>query len=284
MDSIIIVALLVAAVYIFLYVRQMAPKKETFENEVGLGKSRPVYVEGAGSGDEYEKPYMRETNADGMFEEDFVYQNEGGPNPSKDAINAAKRRFPFDWANLPPSSSLFQAQQSLFVKDPVSTASPFVKETFEAIEAEKILPKDVDAEEQAEADMLVGYKSKTAKDMKTVDEHSVDELIQNIYGKKGLIAKVAKKANNVYEVYETMEKNPKIVYEDEVQASVQSNELNPMMYPDELIVRPMAVSDLDAGMKPWGNGMVTTSGRQALSDYNPNFDKLMGPRVAMQGW
>ena len=284
MDSIIIVALLVITVYIFLYVRQMVPKKETFENEVGLGRGRPVYVEGAGSGDAYEKPYMRETNADGMFEEDFVYQNEGGPNPSKDAINAAKRRFPFDWANLPPSSSLFQAQQSLFVKDPVSTASPFIKETFEAIEAEKVLPQNVTAEEQAEADMLISYKSKTAKDMKVVDEQSVDELIQNIYGKKGLVAKVAKKANNVYEVYETMEKNPKIVYEDEVQASVQSNELNPIMDPDELIVRSMAVSDLDAGMKPWGNGMVTTSGRQALSDYNPNFDEVMGPRVAMQSW
>ena len=95
---------------------------------------------------------------------------------------------------------------------------------------------------------------------------------------------MAKKANNVYEFYETMEKNPKIVYEDEVQASIQSNDLNPMMYPDGLVVRPMAVSDLDEGMKPWGNGMVTSSGRQALSDYNPNFDEVMGPRVAMQSW
>jgi hypothetical protein len=284
MDSIIIVALLVIVVYIFLYVSQTMPRKEAFESEIGTGSSYPVHIDGAGSGDAYEKPYMRETNADGMFEEDFVYQNEGGPNPSKDAINAAKRRFPFDWANLPPSSSLFQAQQSLFVKDPVSTASPFVKETFEAIEAEKILPQDIDAADQIEADALIGYRSKTAKDMKTVDERSVDELIQNIYGKKGLIAKVAKKANNVYEVYETMEKNPKIVYEDEVQASIQSNDLNPSMEPQDLVVRPMAVSDLDAGMKPWGNGMVTTSGRQPLSDYNPNFDKLMGPPVAMQSW
>ena len=51
-----------------------------------------------------------------------------------------------------------------------------------------------------------------------------------------------------------------------------------------LASKPANLNVLLSGMKPWGNGMVTSSGRQPLSDYNPNFDKLMGPRIAMQSW
>lgn len=65
----------------------------------------------------------------------------------------ARRRFPFDWSQLPPSSSLFQAQQALFVKEPAGNAAPFTQETFEDIESKKVLPSDGSAE-QAEIDAL----------------------------------------------------------------------------------------------------------------------------------
>jgi hypothetical protein len=120
--------------------------------------------------------------------------------------------------------------------------------------------------------------------MKTVDEASVDALIHDIYGQKGFIAKVAKKANNVYEVYELQEKNPKIVYEDEVQGSMQSNALNPMIQPSEMLVVPNSVSDVNVGIAPRVSGESMGSKRQNYGDYNPNLEMMFGPKMQMQQW
>jgi hypothetical protein len=227
------------------------------------------------------------TNEDkyGDFEQDFVFQNEGGYDPTKEAINMARRRFPFDWSQLPPSSSLFQAQQALFVKDDsTSMAAPYTQETFEDIESRKVLPPD-GSQDEAEQDALKAYQPVATSDMKSVDEGSVNDLIKIIYGDKGLVASVAKKANNVYEVYETQEINPKITYEDDVQqSSIQSNALNPLVDPSEMLVVPNAVSQLDVGLAPYGRGESTSLKRQTYSDYNPNLEGIFGPKMQWQQW
>lgn len=219
------------------------------------------------------KPYVTNEDKYGDFEQDFIFQNEGGYDPTKEAINMARRRFPFDWSQLPPSSSLYQAQQALFVKDDTtSMAAPYTQETFEDIESRKVLPP-----EEAEQDALKAYQPVATADMKSVDEGSVNDLIKKIYGDKGLVASVAKKANNVYEVYETKEINPKIVYEDEVQ---QNNALNPLVEPSEMLVVPQ----LDVGLAPYGRGESTGIRRQTYSDYNPNLEGIFGPKMQWQQW
>jgi hypothetical protein len=232
------------------------------------------------------KPYVTNEDKYGDFEQDVVFQNEGGYDPTREAINMARRRFPFDWSQLPPSSSLFQAQQALFVKDDsTSMAAPYTQETFTDIESRNVLPPDGSAD-QAEIDALKQYRPVPTSDMKSVDQESVDKLIQTIYGDKGLIAKVAKKANNVYEVYETQEKNPKIIWEDEVQtqSSIQSNALNPMVDPSEMLVVPNAVTELEAGLTPTGRGESMGLRRQDYSDYNPNLEGIFGPKMQWQQW
>lgn len=232
------------------------------------------------------KPYVTNEDKYGDFEQDVVFQNEGGYDPTREAINMARRRFPFDWSQLPPSSSLFQAQQALFVKDDsTSMAAPYTEETFVDIESKNVLPPD-GILDQAEIDALKQYQPVATSDMKSVDQESVEKLIQKIYGDKGLIAKVAKKANNVYEVYETKEKNPKIVWEDEVQtqSSIQDNALNPMIEPSEMLVVPNAVSELEAGLTPTGRGDSVGLRRQEYSDYNPNLEGIFGPKMQWQQW
>jgi len=270
MDNIVLLAILVAFSYVILYLRGRYYLRDGFKTG-----SYSVLDTSLDS----QKPYMTDQDKYGDFEQDFVYQNEGGPDPTREAMNMARRRFPFDWANLPPSSSNFQAQQSLFVKDPTTTASPYTAETFENIEAKKVLPPD-----EYEEDALKAYKPKATKDMKVVDAESVDKLIKDIYGQKGLVANVAKKANNVYEVYEVMEKNPKIVYEDEVQASMQTNALNPNLDASEMLVVPHSVTDINVGLAPYGAGESMGLKRQTYSDYNPNLEGIFGPKMQMQQW
>jgi len=270
MNSIVLLAILVAFSYVILYLRGRYYLRESFKSG-----SYTVLDTSLDS----QKPYMTNEDKYGDFEQDFIYQNEGGPDPTREAIQAARRRFPFDWANLPPSSSNFQAQQSLFVKDTTTTASPYTKETFENIEAKKVLPPD-----EYQEDALKAYKPKSTSDMKVVDGESVDKLIKDIYGQKGLVAKVAKKANNVYEIYEVMEKNPKIVYEDDVQASMQTNALNPNLDASEMLVVPHSVTDINVGLAPYGAGESMGLKRQIYNDYNPNLEGIFGPKMQMQQW
>jgi ABC-type sulfate transport system substrate-binding protein len=275
MDTVVLLALMVALAYIIFYLRGRYYMREAFQD--GGRNCRTVLDT---TSQQY-KPYMTNQDKYGDFEADFIYQNEGGYDPTKEAINTARRRFPFDWSQLPPSSSLFQAQQALFVKDNTATAAPYALETFTDIESKKVLPPD-GTEDQAETDALKAYKPVATADMKSVDEKSVKELIEKIYGDKGLVAKVAKDANNVFEVYEVQEKNPKIVYEDEVQttSSMQSNALNPMVDPTEMLVTPNAVSDV----VPYASGENTRSGRQSYSNYNPNLEGIFGPKMQWQQW
>lgn len=282
MDGVTIVALVIGFAYIILYIRGRYYLREGFAATAAPAES------GSGAYTVLDtsfqtKPYMTNEDKYGDFEQDFVYRNEGGFDPTKEAINQARRKFPFDWAQLPPSSSLFQAQQALFVKgDATTTAAPFQKELFENIEASKVLPPD--PSQDKEADALAAYQPVATADLKSVDEGSVNQLITKIYGEKGYVAKVAKKANNVYEVYELQEKNPKIVYEDEVQtqSSMQDNALNPLVEPDKMLVVPNAVSDMSVGLAPYGRGESTGYKRQTYSEYNPNLEGIFGPKMQWQ--
>lgn len=271
MDTLVLVALLVALGYIILYIRNKVYLREGYQEP---NQSYTVLDTSLDS----DKPYVTNQDKYGDFEQDVVYQNEGGPDPTREAINMARRKFPFDWSGLPPSSSLFQAQQALFAKDATNTAAPFIKETFETIEAAKVLPPD-DTQDQAEVDVLKAYQPKATEDMKSVDQGSVEELIQNIYGPKGFIAKVAKKDNNVYEVYELQEKNPKIVWEDELQADTQNNTVKGSMEPNEMLVTPDAVQ-----LQPFGFGATTNLKRQSYDNYNPNLEGVFGPKMQWQQW
>jgi hypothetical protein len=273
MNSIVLLTIVVAFAYIVLYLRGRYYLREGYENDT----SKVVLDTSLDT-----KPYITNEDKYGDFEGDFIYNNEGGPDPTRDAINTAKRRFPFDWAQLPPSSSKFQEQQSMFVKDPTTNASPYSADTFDTIEAKKILPPD-----EYQDDALKAYQAKSTNDLKVVDAQSVNALINDIYGQKGLIAKVAKKANNVYEVYETMEKNPKIIYEDDLvqQSSIQSNALNPLTDASEqTMIVPNAVTDITVGLAPYGAGESVGMRRRAYDDYNPNLETIFGKKMQMQQW
>ena len=272
MDNLWRVAFVVALGYLIFYVYTLY-KKDSISKENFKG-CRTVLDTSNGP----MKPYVTTETSMGDFEQDFIYNNEGGRDSTREAIMMAKRKFPFDWAQLPPDSSLFQTQQAMFVKEPTTTAAPYTISTFVDIESKKILPPDTTAEEK-EFDALATYKPKNKN---AVDKKDVNRLIKKLYGDKGLIASVAKKANNVYEVYEVREKNPKIVYEDELNSSIQSNELNPKVDPSEMIIVPNSVDELNSGLMKYGVGEKTSIGRREYNDYNPNLEGIFGPKMQWQ--
>ena len=275
MDMLLVLASIVAIGYIVFYVSTLYKSEEGYKSCENCETVLDTSINA-------QRPYVTTETSRGDFEQDFIYQNEGGRDNEREAINLAKQKFPFDWSQLPPSSSLFQAQQAMFVKDPTTKAAPFKAETFKNIESIKVLPPDEDSENNKEADTLKQYAPKKFKSMNVTDEKDVNNLIQNIYGEQGFIAKVAKKANNVYEVYELQEKNPKIVYEDEIQASIQDNELNSKVNSSEMLVIPSAVDDVQSGLVRYGAGEKTRLEKRVLNDYNPNLEGIFGPKMQWQ--
>jgi hypothetical protein len=285
MDSAAIFALLVAFAYIILYIRGRLYKGEGFEDKKEKQEGYRNCATVLDTSLEQDKPYMTNQDQYGDFEQDVVYQNEGGRDTTQEAINMAKRRFPFDWSQLPPSSSLFQAQQALFVNEPGAMAAPFKKETFTDIESSKVLPPDGSLQEK-EDDALKAYKAVATSDLKSVDQESVDKLIKRIYGDKGLIAKVAKKANNVFEVYEVQETNPKIIYEDDVATAngMAPNGFDPMVEPSTMLVDASGQTPIESGLAPTGRGQSMGKKRQEYSNYNPNLEGIFGPKMQWQQW
>lgn len=289
MDSAVIFALLVAFAYIILYIRGRLYKGEGFqmkeeETSEGFESGRNCRTV-LNTGLEQDKPYMTNQDKYGDFEQDFVYQNEGGRDTTQEAIQQAKRRFPFDWSQLPPSSSLFQAQQALFVNETSAMAAPFKKETFTDIESSKVLPPNSSLQEKEE-DALKAYKAVATADLKSVDQESVEKLIKRIYGDKGLIAKVAKQANNVFEIYEVQEKHPKIIYEDDVATThgMAMNGFDPMVEPSTMLVDSSGQTPIESGLTPTGRGESMGKKRQTYSEYNPNLEGIFGPKMQWQQW
>ena len=227
------------------------------------------------------KPYVTTEDQAGDFELDVIEQKEGGYNPTRDAVNAARRKLPFEWSQMPPSASRFQEQQAVFVKDNANTAAPYV--SLQDKNSQQVLPPDEAERQAAENSILQAYQPKTTEDLQTVDAKSVSDLMMNLYSKKGLIPQVIQKSNNVFEIISLQEKNPKIIYEDEVQSSIQSNELNPILDPAEMLVSPQAVTDLTATFSKPTDTNEHLSGRQ-FDVSNPNLETIFGKKMSWQQW
>jgi hypothetical protein len=285
---------------------QQKVQKPTNEYTIGEAGEVIVYDDGA-----VQKPYM--TNEDlhgdyedptyvlggaggaselgGSYEQDFIFMQEGGQNPSRDAINAARRRFPYDWSSLPPSSSQFQMQQALFAKEPVNQAAPYTAETFKDMEAADLLPPDAVAEAERQAKLLASYKPISAGDFGAPTTDSVEELVAEIYKPRGLVPSVKQQgATNVYEIYETKEIDPKIVYEDD--ASQQRGVPNPLepLSPDvgKYVTMPSASAqvpaqaDISLGLAPTSEK--TKDARNSYGTYDPSLEAMFGPRMSWQQW
>lgn len=213
-------------------------------------------------------------------ETDFIREQEGGYNPTKDAINAARSQFPFDWANLPPSANEFQRQQMLYVKKAGEQQGQLPKggqynaETFKDIDAADVLPPDNMSAETRVAKLLKSYEPISATEFGVPTEKSVEKLVKEIYKPRGLIPMVKQQGDtNVYEIYETKEIKPKIVYEDDLQE--KPNLLEPL--------QDNTVENFDGrGTAP--RSVKTKAGRQSYATYNPELEIMFGPRMMWQQW
>jgi len=244
MDNLYIILLLILIGYFALY---FGGRKylETFKGQEG----RPEGLEHFQSQPRLEphqqpqiKPEMQypsELNKD-TYELAQVFNNQGSKTASKKQISDAMTRYPLDWSVQGPNSQLFQENQAKYDSKKRVDPEPFINQP-----TDMLLP-DAATLEDEEQKILKTYKPESSKGLLHYSMNDVTHLLKKIYDKKGLIPVIekSKQGENIWEIVEVKEKNPKIVWEDSTRDKMTARG-------EDVIGVPYTASDIAAGMDPF---------------------------------
>jgi hypothetical protein len=283
-ETMMIAALMVAlAIGVIAMIGFSVKKNAGFANLPLLKAGDEIAVEQNATGNDFGRPYTtRPIQSVDDYDHDVVYMNEGDRQWSKAQINQMTEAYPFAWPQLPPSATNFQKKQEEYMASLSSKLLPDLSQ-YKAIEGFQVLPPDTEKQEAEEQKLLKTYVPACSKDLKYDVDDAMD-LIKKIYDQKGLVAKVDVRPDGIYEVYETQEKEPKIVYDDDTTAGPQAPVVGGGASSATFAV-PQVASDLAAGLDPFFNaGAVTRSGRTDYTQWTPGLERMFAPTYPLTNW
>ena len=238
MENLYIILLLILIGYFALY---FGGRKylETFKDLEGRleGKEESEYFENLKPEMQYPSGLNKDT-----YELSQVFNNQGSKTASKKQISDAMTRYPLDWSVQGPNSQIFQENQAKYENESKRVdPEPFINQP-----ADMLLPDAASLEEE-EQKILKTYKPESSKGLLHYSMNDVTHLLKKIYDKKGLIPVIekSKQGENIWEIVEVKEKNPKIVWEDDGIRDKMTQR------GEGVIGVPYTVSDIAAGMDPF---------------------------------
>ncbi len=183
------------------------------------------------------------------YELSAIFNNQGSGEVSKEQINAAKARYPMDWSIQGPGSQRFQEEKVKYEKNASKQLKP---EPYQDTSTDMLLP-DASILEDEERKLLQMYKPESSKSLLHYSMHDVTNLLDKLYAKRGLIPviKKSKQGSNVWEIVEVKEKNPKIVWEDNVPQQQQQPRDMMIQRGENVIDVPYPASDAAVGLDPF---------------------------------
>ena len=212
------------------------------------------------------------------FEIAQIFQNQG-KEASQKQISDAMTRYPLDWSVQGPGSQMFQENQARYEKSQKNVIAP---EPYQNLPTDMMLPDGALLEEE-ERKLLQTYKPETSKGLLHYSMHDVHDLLKKLYGKKGQIPviKKSKQGENVWEIVEVKEKNPKIVWED---SPVDSTRNTMTQRGEEVIQVPYAVGDVTASLDPFmrARDRVRTGGMTITE--NSELGRMFQPTYPIPKW
>jgi hypothetical protein len=217
------------------------------------------------------------------YEYSMIFQNEGSRVAGKRAISDAMSRYPLDWSAQPPSSQLFQEKLDAFVDAVAADSAPVNTKEFNSISGQLEQPPDKDAMDDAEKKLLATYKPEDTKDLLHYSMNDTKKMLKKIYAKKGLIPVIeeSKQGNNVFEVVETKEINPTIVWEDDPISEVDRQ----IIRGENRIEVPLYARDTAAGLDPFFEPrQPTTMGKHDYTKWTPELERSFAPTYTGNGW
>ena len=235
-----------------------------------------------------EMPYQLNP-IDDLFEYDdaAVYQNRGSKEASKKQISDAMTRYPMDWPTRGPDSQVFQEEQSQFEEQVKNTMKqPPATNFYREVDGTDMKMPDTYQIDEEERKILQTYKPESCKGLLEYSVDDVKGLLHKIYDRKGLIPVVekSKQGENVWEIVEVKEKNPKIVWEDEVQANTERAIME--QRGEEVIQVPYTTSDVSAGLDPFfqPRNSVRDGKFDNYTKWTPGLERMFAPTYPLKSW
>lgn len=220
------------------------------------------------------------------YEYNMVFQNEGDRAMTKKTRDALMNKYPRDWSTMPPSSEHFQQGLAAFQTqqqegfEGQTGPNPYAQLDGPAT------PPDTQGAEAKEREILQTYIPQSPQSLTTYDAVDAKELVNRVYGAKGLVADVHQTQPNVFTIVGTRKKDEKVVYEDEVPADAPaSNEAVPAA--GEGVIQIPAVAMTAPGQKQDPFFDTDTPSRQGKWDYTKwtkNLERSFAPTQPQQNW
>ena len=234
-----------------------------------------------------EKPYLMNPIDDlDDYEISVVFQNQGSKEASKKQISDAMTRYPMDWSNQPPDSQYFQDNQEKFEQQVAEDAKKLPATSYyKEIDGSNMTPPDTAAMDEEEKKILQTYVPEKSKGLLQYSVDDVKDLVDKIYGKKGLIPVIekSKQAQNTWEIVELKEKDPHIVWEDDLERETERQRMEKRG--EEVIEVPYTATDVAAGLDPFFQARNSTrDGKFDYYKWTPGLERMFAPTYPIKAW
>ena len=171
-----------------------------------------------------------------------------------------------------------QEQQEAFENPPDTS---YYKE----IDGSDMKPPNTEAMDEEEKKILQTYKPECSKGLLEYSIDDVKGLVDKIYCKKGLIPVIekSKQGENIYEITELKEKDPHIVWEDELEKQTVRDRQR--QRGEEVIEVPYTASDVAAGLDPFFQPRNSTrDGKFDYYQWTPGLERMFAPTYPIKAW
>ena len=235
-------------------------------------------------------PYLTNLNSPinslNEYEVATVFNNQGSKPASRQQISDAMTRYPMDWSVQGPDSQHFQENQAIFEKDQANKASdPAPTSFYREVDGSNMTIPDTEAMNDEEKKILQTYVPETSKGLLQYSVEDVKQLVDRVYTKRGLVPVIhkSKQGENIWEITEVKEKDPKIVWEDEVERDVQRSTME--QRGEEVIEVPYTVSYLSAGLDPFFQSRNRVrDGKYDYTEWTPGLERMFAPTYPLKSW
>lgn len=227
--------------YLVLYFRSGRYISEEFQAVAPATNKRPNEKEV--DIPEVEMPYTSQPINSDEDELNAVYMNESDTPMDDDTRSMLMSQYPKDWSTQPPSSSQFQSGVAGFKKsfENATQNVPDEPKSYDAVNGNLMAPPDLSEAEKEERKILQTYKPKFPPGPTSYDPRDVNDLIKQIYDKKGLIPQVHhKEGTNVYEITGVRKMGEHVKFEDEPAEATDSPNAPAM---ESTATTPPAIAD-----------------------------------------
>ena len=218
------------------------------------------------------------------YEVSSIFQNRGSREASKQQLSDAMTRYPLDWSVQSPDSQVFQEGQVQWEKKKVENyENPPNTAAYQNIDGSNMIPMDTETQEEEEKKILQMYQPKSSKELLHYSVDDVQQLMDRVYKKRGLIPVIhkSKQGENMWEITEVKEKDPTIVWEDDVQTEreVQTQR------GEQSIEVPITASDLSSGLDPFFSERSSTRhGKNDYTQWTPGLERMFAPTHPVKAW